>query len=140
MGERETCFLSFFMHFIQEISTKEIQTITDSSHIEQSTRNIDCHGRCTYFLLGSCSNKNFGHIFEDVCFVFFRRCVFCLFSSANFYTAIVQENGWCSVSGRICPSGIFVRSNNFKQVTCNAVCCQCPWIQTVTKNLKSWTG
>ena len=33
--------------------------------------------------------------------VIFRRCVFCLFSSANFYTAIVQENGWCSVSGRI---------------------------------------
>ena len=81
------------MHFIQEISTKEIETITDSSHIEQSTRNIDCHGRCTYFFLGSCSNKNFGHIFEDVCV--------CLLSSANFYTAIVQENGWCSVSGRI---------------------------------------
>ena len=79
------------MHFIQEISTKEIETITDSSHIEQSTRNIDCHGRCTYFLLGSCSNKNFGHIFEDVCFVFF--------SSTNFYTVMAQE--WCNVSGQI---------------------------------------
>ena len=28
-------------------------------------------------------------------------CVFCLFSSASFYTAMAQENGWCSVSGRI---------------------------------------
>ena len=76
LEERETCFLSLFMHFIQEISTKEIQTISDSSHFEQSTRNIDCHGRCTYFLLGSCSNKNFGHLFEDVCFVFFHPQTF----------------------------------------------------------------
>jgi len=74
LGERER-HLSLFMRFIQEISTK---TITDSSHIEQSTRNIDCYGRCAYFLLGSCSNKNFGHIFEDVCFVFFHPQTFIL--------------------------------------------------------------
>jgi len=93
LGERETCFLSLFMHFIQEISTKEIQTITDKF----TYWTIDKK----YWLSLTVHIIFVGKLLKQKLRSYFRRCVFCLFSSANFYTAIVQENGWCSVSGRI---------------------------------------
>ena len=131
MGERETCFLSLFMHFIQEISTKEIQTITDSSHNEQSTRNIDCHRRCTYFCWEAAQTKT-SVIFSKMCVLsfFIRKLLYCNSTRKRMMQCFRTDY----------PSGIFVLSNNFKQVTGNAVRCQCPLIHTVTKNLKSWTA
>ena len=35
-----------------------------------------CHGRCTYLLLGRCSNKNFSHIFEEMLFCLFHPQAF----------------------------------------------------------------
>ena len=64
------------MHFIQVISTKEIKTITDSSHIEQSTRNIDCHGQCTYFCWEAAQTKTLVIFLKMCCFVFFHPQAF----------------------------------------------------------------
>ena len=73
------------MHFIQEISTKEIQTITDNSHIEQSTSNINCHMDGVHIVCWEAAQTKTSVIFSKMCVL--------SFSSANFYTTMARENG-----------------------------------------------
>ena len=63
-------------------------------------RNTDYHWQFTYWTI----DKKYWlswKLLKQKLRSYFRRCVFCLFSTANFYTAIVQENRCCSVSGWI---------------------------------------
>ena len=81
------------MHFIQEISTKEIQTITDKFTYWTIDKKYRLSLTVHIIFVGKLLKQIFDHTFKDV--------LFCIFSSATFYTAMAQENGWCSVSGRI---------------------------------------
>ena len=56
--------------------------------------------------------------------IFSKMCVLSFFIRKLLYCNSTRK--WMMQCFRTdCPSGIFVRSNNFKQVTCNAVHCQC---------------
>ena len=76
--ERETCFLSLFMHFIQEISTKEIQTITDKFTYWTIDKKYWLSLTVHIIFVGKLLKQKLRSYFEDVCFVFFHPQTFIL--------------------------------------------------------------